>query len=132
MILKAIVEPCVEPSFRAGQPRSGRPWLVRDERQSPRSNVKAMVSGAFRVSAAELTRDAAQWREPVAFVDLAGEENDVPRMGMPACPVIGIGPCGHPLAHRLDTGIESRFDGGAIGEAIARQPLAGGARSGGG
>ncbi|MCJ2188420.1 enoyl-CoA hydratase/isomerase family protein [Novosphingobium beihaiensis] len=83
-----------------------------------------MIPAAFRVSAPELTGDAGPWREPAAFIDLAGEENDVPHIRLPACPVIGVGARGHPLAHRLDTVIESHRDVGAVSKAIVDQPLA--------
>ncbi|KHK91280.1 enoyl-CoA hydratase/isomerase family protein [Novosphingobium malaysiense] len=83
-----------------------------------------MVSAALTVSATELAKEAAQWREPVAFVDLAGERADVPDMILPACPTIGIGSRDHPLAARLDTIIEPHFDIDAIEEAVKAQSLA--------
>ena len=83
-----------------------------------------MFSTAFMLSAAQLARDAAAWREPLAIIDLAREPADVPHIRLPSCPVIGVGERGHPLAARLDTVIEPHFDGSAIEAAVLRQPLA--------
>ncbi|MCT2400806.1 enoyl-CoA hydratase/isomerase family protein [Novosphingobium mangrovi (ex Huang et al. 2023)] len=83
-----------------------------------------MFSAAFRVSAAELTMSAGQWREPVAIIDLDAESGDVPDMNLPACPVVGIGSPDHPLGHRMDTIVEPHFDGAAMTEAASRHPVA--------
>ncbi|MCJ2177523.1 enoyl-CoA hydratase/isomerase family protein [Novosphingobium album (ex Hu et al. 2023)] len=83
-----------------------------------------MFFGVLGVSAADLAREAGQWREPAAFVDLGQEENDVSELVLPPCPVIGIGPRDHRLAHRMDTIVEAGFEAAAIADAIARQPLA--------
>ncbi len=83
-----------------------------------------MVCAALMVPAAELAREAAQWCEPVAFIDLHREEGEVPDFSLPACPVIGVGPCNHPLAARLDTIVETSFDSDALEEAARSQPLA--------
>jgi enoyl-CoA hydratase/carnithine racemase len=97
---------------------------MRDERQALRGETKGMFSAAYTVSAAELAVSAEQWRHPVAVVDLASEGDDVPGLRLPACPVIGLGSRGHPLAARLDTVVEPRFDAEAIIEAASQHPLA--------
>lgn len=83
-----------------------------------------MVCAALMVPAAELAREAAQWREPVAFIDLDREEGDVPDLSLPACPVIGVGPRAHPLAARLDTIVENSFNPDELEQAVRAQPLA--------
>lgn len=83
-----------------------------------------MFSRGLGFSAADLCREAWQWRESLAFVDLRQEENDVPDLVLPPCPVIGIGPRDHPLAHRMDTIVEAGFEAAALADAIERQPLA--------
>lgn len=83
-----------------------------------------MVCAALTVPAAELAREAAQWREPVAFIDLHREAADVPNFSLPPCPVIGVGRRDHPLAARLDTIVESSFDSDALEQAARSQPLA--------
>jgi len=83
-----------------------------------------MVCAALTVPAAELAREAAQWREPVAFIDLHREAADVPNFLLPPCPVIGVGRRDHPLAARLDTIVESSFDSDALEQAARSQPLA--------
>lgn len=85
---------------------------------------ESMFSAAFMIPGAELTMHGGEWRAPIAFIDLAAEGGDLPGMCLPACPVLGIGDRGHPLAARLDAVLEAPFDGDAIARAVEQWPLA--------
>lgn len=83
-----------------------------------------MFSAPFTMPAVQLSMNAGQLLRPIAFIDLAGESGDIPDLRLPACPVVGIGAQDHPLAGRLDTVIESHFDGETIAKEAVRHPLA--------
>jgi enoyl-CoA hydratase/carnithine racemase len=63
---------------------------------------------------------------PVAFVDLSREEAGFGAglSALPAMPVIGLGPCDHPLSARLDAVLEPRFTAEALFRSISAKPLA--------
>ena len=61
---------------------------------------------------------------PMAFVDLGKEARDAPGLRLPPYPVIGLGPCDHPLAARLDACLEPRFTPEALLAAVRDQPSA--------
>ncbi|WP_132263322.1 enoyl-CoA hydratase/isomerase family protein [Novosphingobium sp. PhB57] len=60
----------------------------------------------------------------MAFVDLGKEARDAPGLRLPPYPVIGLGPCDHPLAARLDACLEPRFTPEALLAAVRDQPSA--------
>ncbi len=61
---------------------------------------------------------------PMAFVDLGKEARDAPGFRLRPYPVIGLGPCDHPLAARLDACLEPRFTPEALLAAVRDQPSA--------
>lgn len=83
-----------------------------------------MVCAGFMVKAGELTGVAGARDGPVAFVDLTMAPHDAATLRLPSCPVIGIGPPGHPLAAQLDAVLEERFDAQVLANAAAARPLA--------
>ncbi|MGH6743955.1 enoyl-CoA hydratase/isomerase family protein [Novosphingobium sp.] len=60
----------------------------------------------------------------MAFVDLGKEARDAPGFRLRPYPVIGLGPCDHPLAARLDACLEPRFTPEALLAAVRDQPSA--------
>ena len=76
------------------------------------------------VDARRLSRDAAVWDGPLAFVELTGAAAGVGAIALPPCPVIGIGEAGHPLAPLLDAVIEAPVDASAIARQVLAHPRA--------
>lgn len=74
--------------------------------------------------AVDLAEAAVAADAPIAFVDLAREAGDLPKLRLPPCPVLGLGPRDHPLAARLDAILEPRFDPAGLMQAAMVKPLA--------
>jgi enoyl-CoA hydratase/carnithine racemase len=64
-------------------------------------------------------------RRPAMLIDLSITPGDLPGLRLPACPLIGVGDGGHPLAHRLDIVVERPVVPEALLASIAANPGAG-------
>lgn len=64
------------------------------------------------------------WPEPLAFIDLDTAPHHFEIGSLPPWPVVGMGDPIHPIAHKLDTVVDTALGPQVIAKAIAASPLA--------
>lgn len=72
----------------------------------------------------QLWPGAAEWRGPIAFVDLDRSPDDLTEIKLPPGPVIGLGDPSNPLAAKLDAVCEAPVDAATLLSQVVAKPLA--------
>lgn len=79
---------------------------------------------SLTIPAARLTLGQGPWTEALAVIDLDRESGAPGDFRLPACPAIGIGDPGHPLANALDAVIEPPVSLDRVVGQVLQRPMA--------